>query len=52
MDETSITPPLKDNSQGEPGEIFTPWGVRTSKPTKGINIMRMGDGSVRKRLYR
>ena len=52
MDETSITPPLKDNSQGEPLEFYSPLGIKTSKPTKGINIMRMGDGSVRKRLYR
>ena len=52
MDETSITPPLKDNSQGEPLEFYSPLGLKTSKPTKGINIMRMGDGSVRKRLYR
>ncbi|MBQ7180174.1 MAG: hypothetical protein IJR87_02645 [Bacteroidaceae bacterium] len=52
MNETSITPPLKDNSQGEPLEFYSPLGIKTSKPTKGINIMRMGDGSVRKSLVR
>ncbi|MCR5433502.1 MAG: leucine-rich repeat domain-containing protein [Bacteroidaceae bacterium] len=52
MDETSITPPLKDNSQGEPLEFYSPLGIKTSKPAKGINIMRMKDGSVRKSLVR
>jgi len=40
------------NENNKPVGIYSPWGIKRDWPAKGVNILRMKDGTVRKRLYR